>query len=335
MSLNRQVFIQDVSLDSYNTMSLPCVASHVAEIHDEWSLSAIFNDYRGEFFVLGGGSNVILPPNLSKLVIWMQNKNMQILREDESHLFVEVGAGECWHDFVSWTISKDLSGLENLALIPGTVGAAPIQNIGAYGVEVAGCVDGVRVFDTKKLIFFWLPKEECHFSYRTSVFKKNAHWIVSDVRFKLSKKFHPQLTYKDLQGYFLKSPPESVKKVFNAVIRIRQRKLPDFTVTPNVGSFFKNVFLNAGDFAKIKHQLPEKSYVSYQDRYKIFAAVLIEACQLRGKSLGNVGISDQHALVLVNLGGASSNDVKVLAKFVQNRVFEHFGVLLETEPIFV
>lgn len=285
--------------------------------------------------VLGGGSNVILPKVLPGVTLLMNIPGQEITRPDESNTVVTVGAGVNWHDFVSWTIEQQLPGLENLALIPGTVGAAPIQNIGAYGAEVADFIDSIEAFDTAAHAFVTLPKEACQFAYRDSYFKQNPHrFIVTKVAFKIPKAWQPRLQYADLARQFASANTKpTAQQIFTAVCTIRSQKLPDPKVIGNAGSFFQNPIVPDKQYLDLLQVHPQ--LVSYPDQTgmrKLAAGWLIDQCGFKGQTVGSVGVYKNQALVLVNHGGGTAEDILDLAKSIQDKVREVYGVQLEIEP---
>ncbi len=285
--------------------------------------------------VLGGGSNVILPKVLPGVTLLMNIPGQEITRPDESNTVVTVGAGVNWHDFVSWTIEQQLPGLENLALIPGTVGAAPIQNIGAYGAEVADFIDSIEAFDTVAHAFVTLPKVACQFAYRDSYFKQNPHrFIVTKVAFKIPKVWEPRLQYADLARQFAGADTKpTAQQIFTAVCTIRSRKLPDPKVIGNAGSFFQNPIVPDKQYLDLLQVHPQ--LVSYPDQTgmrKLAAGWLIDQCGFKGQTVGSVGVYKNQALVLVNHGDGTAEDILDLAKSIQDKVREVYGVQLEIEP---
>jgi UDP-N-acetylmuramate dehydrogenase len=258
-----------------------------------------------------------------------------LIKSDEQSTWLEVGAGVDWHEFVSWTLEHNFLGLENLALIPGTVGAAPIQNIGAYGVEVGEYIDSIEAFDSAVHAFVTLPQEACRFSYRDSYFKQNpSRFIVTKVVFKFPKIWQARLQYADLAKQFNESnSTPSAMQIFNTVCAIRSNKLPDPKVIGNVGSFFQNPVINNEQHLRLIKQFP--SLISYTDSpgmRKLAAGWLIDQCGFKGKRMGSVGVYEKQALVLVNYGGGTSTDILNLAKSIQEEVKNKFGIQLEIEP---
>lgn len=284
--------------------------------------------------VLGGGSNVILPANLPGATLLMNIAGQEMISSDTNATLLAVGAGVHWHELVAWTLENDLPGLENLALIPGTVGAAPIQNIGAYGVEIADYIDSIEAFDTKEHAFVTLQKEACHFAYRDSYFKQNPQrFIVTKVVLRIPKIWKARIHYADLAKQFTGDSNPSPKEIFLAVCKIRAQKLPDPKVIGNAGSFFQNPIIPQEQYETLL-----KSYgdlVSYPDapgKRKLAAGWLIDQCGFKGKRMGSVGVYENQALVLVNHGGGTAQDILGLAKCIQDKVRAEFGVSLQIEP---
>jgi UDP-N-acetylmuramate dehydrogenase len=329
----------NLGLKSRNTFGLEVNAERAFEISDSAQLAALFkeideNDW--SWRVLGGGSNVILPPNLEGATLLMNITGQEVVREDESNTYLAVGGGVNWHELVAWTLHNKLPGLENLALIPGTVGAAPIQNIGAYGVEIAQYIDSIEVFDSKTNSFVSFSNEDCQFGYRDSFFKQNPHrFIVTKVIFKFPKAWQARVHYADLANFFSdagNSNPNA-QEIFDAVCQIRTKKLPDPKVIGNAGSFFQNPLVDANQYAQLMNQFP--NVVSYPDtagQRKLAAGWLIDQCGFKGKRVGEVGVYEKQALVIVNHGNATAADILSLAKTIQDSVQEKFGVALDIEP---
>ena len=300
---------------------IPGVIAEVAEKNLPWR-------------VLGGGSNVILPSALPGATLLMNIAGQEIISSDEKASYLAVGAGVNWHELVAWTLENDLPGLENLALIPGTVGAAPIQNIGAYGVEVADYIDSIEAFDTKEHAFVTLQNEACHFAYRDSYFKQNPHrFIVTKVVFKLPKAWQARIHYADLAKQFSENSNPSPEDIFLAVCRVRTHKLPDPKVIGNAGSFFQNPVIPVEQYETLLRA--HTNLVSYPDaagKRKLAAGWLIDQCGFKGQRMGSVGVYEHQALVLVNHGGGTAQDILGLAKCIQEKVHDKFGVSLQIEP---
>jgi UDP-N-acetylmuramate dehydrogenase len=290
--------------------------------------------------VLGGGSNLLLTRDFPGLVLHMRSSGIEIVDEDEDYFYVRAAAGENWHRFVQWTLQQGLGGLENLSLIPGSVGAAPIQNIGAYGIEMKDRFHQLTAFDFVSGEVLTLDKAASRFGYRDSVFKHELRdrAVVLDVTFALPKSWRPNINYADvaqaLNDAGITAP--TPQQIADAVIAIRSRKLPDPAQIGNAGSFFKNPIVSAQQRDALTQQHP--TLVSYRQddgSYKLAAGWLIDQCGWKGKSLGAAGVYPKQALVLVNLGGASGADVAGLAHAIQSDVQARFGVLLEPEPVFI
>lgn len=289
-------------------------------------------------FVLGGGSNIIVSDeDLECLVIKNEILCKEILEEDENQVLISVGAGENWDEFVAFTADKGFSGLEALSAIPGTVGGAPIQNIGAYGAEVSQYIDFVDTYDFLDKTFKTFSKDECDFKYRDSLFKKEKNrFIILKVVFRLSKGVLVKIPdYPGVQETVASSSP-TAKDIREAVIKIRSKKLPDPKIIPNVGSFFKNPIISRDIFKKLEEKfLDIKSFPVSSEEVKLSAGWLIERAVGKGKKIGNVATYDNNALVLVNTAKAAFEDVLVARNEIRSKVKEAFGVELETEPIFV
>ena len=327
-------------LDLLNTLRLPCTARFVADVYSIVGLNAILTSVtakRFESLILGGGSNLLLPESLDALVIRPLLRGVRLVDAEGDRVVIEAMAGESWHDFVMTTLAQGWYGLENLALIPGTVGAAPVQNIGAYGVELVDRLDSVQVMDKAGKLRDFQP-HQCHFSYRDSMFKQqDGEWVIVSVRFSLSRKPNLILGYGDIvQAAGIHPTPLSVAR---AICHIRSQKLPDPAVLANAGSFFKNPCITATDFQRLKTQYPQISgYPQADGHIKLAAGWLIEQAGWRGRRLENasqrVGMYDKQALVLVNYGGAVVRDVLALSAAVQADVWDRFSVKLEREPVY-
>jgi len=329
--------LSKLSLESRNTFGLPAIAELAYEITSPDQLPGLLAhtlSEGGSWRVLGGGSNVVLPNALSGATLLMNISGREIIDSNDYFTAVAVGAGENWHDFVVWTLEQNLPGLENLALIPGTVGSAPIQNIGAYGAEVANFIGCIEAFDSKKQTFVTLSKSDCRFAYRDSYFKKNpGRYIVTKVVFSLPKAWVPRLTYADLAKQFSDHSSPSAQEIFTAVCNIRQSKLPDPKIIGNAGSFFQNPIVDTTQHEILLTHHP--SLVSYPDTprtRKLAAGWLIDQCGFKGYRSGPAGVYEKQALVLVNHGGARANDILELASTIQKKVKERFGVELQIEP---
>ena len=335
--------IPNLGLKSRNTFGLEVSAERAFEITQPAQIPTLMGEIaqnQWTWRVLGGGSNVILPPVLVGATLLMNIVGQKITREDESDTYLLVGAGVNWHELVQWTLNHNLPGLENLALIPGTVGASPIQNIGAYGVEVAQYIESVIAFDVQANTFVILSNKDCQFAYRDSYFKQNPHrYILTEVLFKLPKAWQPRVHYADLAKYFAdQSNPDlyltpSPIEIFDAVCQIRTQKLPDPKVIGNAGSFFQNPIVSSEQYKDLAQQFP--NIVSYPDaagKRKLAAGWLIDQCGFKGKRLAEAGVYEKQALVIVNHGNASALDILNLAKQIQEAVQKRYGVSLDIEP---
>ena len=286
--------------------------------------------------VLGGGSNVVLPAHLPGITLLMEIGGQAIISTDQTATQIRVGAGVNWHAFVTWSLMHGLPGLENLALIPGTTGAAPIQNIGAYGVEVSDLIQSITAFDCTAQAFVEMTPDACQFAYRDSIFKRQPQrYIISAVTFSLPKNWVPQLQYADLTNFFSsqKNLP-SPTAIFDAVCTIRQKKLPDPKAIGNVGSFFKNPSVSQIQLTQLLNAFPKMiAYPQSNGSHKLAAGWLIDQCGFKGAQRGAVGVYEKQALVLVNLGKGAATELLALASEIQAAVQDRFGVLLEIEPV--
>ena len=327
-------------LRARNTFGVPAHAGMLVAVRDPASLPALFENAMlrdGPVLVLGGGSNLLFAADPEGVVVTLERQDIRITRDDGDSCTVRADAGVQWHAFVMWTLGHGLAGLENLSLIPGTVGAAPIQNIGAYGVEVGERIDRVEAFDRTTGAIRTLTSGECAFGYRDSRFKQEPdRWIVTAVEFRLSRTPQLRLGYAgivdELARAGIDSPSPS--QVAEAVCRVRQGKLPDPAVLGNAGSFFKNPIVAAELAESLGSQHPGLPVFPGPDAAsrKLSAAWLIDACDWKGFRDGDAGVSARHALVLVNHGQASGAQLLALARRIAASVHERFGVALEPEP---
>ena len=327
----------NLGLKHRNTFGFDANAELAYEITSPEQLPALMQEIAEKklaWQVLGGGSNVILPSTLPGITLLMNITGQEIISADENATFLAVGGGVNWHELVAWTLENNLPGLENLALIPGTVGAAPIQNIGAYGVEIADYIDEIEAFDTKEHAFVTLKKEVCHFAYRDSYFKQNPHrFIVTKVVFRIPKTWKARIQYADLAKRFDGIANPSPEEVFLAVVKIRTQKLPDPKVIGNAGSFFQNPIVPNEQYETLlKSHADLVSYPDIPGKRKLAAGWLIDQCGFKGQRMGPVGVYKNQALVLVNHGGGTAQDILGLAKCIQDAVRTKFGVSLQIEP---
>ena len=332
------------TLRTHNTfgfdVSADCLA-YLTEVSDIPLFIQKAEEQQAQWQVLGGGSNLVLAADLQGYTGLMQIKGRRLLDQTDTHVIIEAMAGEDWHEFVTWTLEQGYGGLENLALIPGTVGATPIQNIGAYGLELSQVMDSLEAFDTQTKKWVQLTAADCQFSYRYSIFKNDTkRYIVSSVCFKLPKLWQPNLTYAELAKAFAekieKKQEITPKDIFNKVCEIRSAKLPNPKILGNSGSFFHNPIISIVQYQKIKERFP--NLVAYPANptgsdWKLAAGWLIEQCGFKGCRSGHVGVYDKQALVLVNHGGGTGAELLDLAQQIQNKVFDTFGVKLSIEPV--
>ena len=328
----------DVSLQALNTLGLPAVAEHyidITSVDQLLQLESWLQHNPMPLLLLGGGSNLVLADRVPGLVAHMSITGWEQSAESDSRVRLRVGAGENWHQTVRRSLEAGLCGLENLALIPGTVGAAPVQNIGAYGVELKDRVSAIEVFDRHELCIRELSPDECRFGYRDSVFKsiEPERYIITAVEFSLSRVFSPELSYSGLKDA-LADRVITPRSLFDAVCHIRQTKLPDPAEVGNAGSFFKNPIITVEHYNRLQAEV--EGLVAYPEGggYKLAAGWLIDRCGLKGFSQEHAGVYPKQALVLVNLGGARRSDIEALAAHVQQSVLERFGIELEPEPRF-
>ncbi|WP_366658008.1 UDP-N-acetylmuramate dehydrogenase [Fodinicurvata sp. EGI_FJ10296] len=331
---------EDFRLDGCNTFGLRATSRYAVAVDSEDALAAVLTDpvHGGlDRRVIGGGSNVILRERYDGLTVLMRVRGRRLIDERPDAWIVEAAAGEDWHDFVGWTVAAGYPGLENLALIPGTVGAAPVQNIGAYGVELADRFDSLRAYDRETGDFVRMDHAECRFAYRDSVFKHQPdRYVVTAVRVRLPRPWQPVTTYADLRARFAGGGADdpSPREIFDAVVAVRRSKLPDPAVLGNAGSFFQNPVVDAAAFDRLVAQWPDISGHRQADgRVKLSAAWLIDRCGFKGARSGPVGVFDRHALVLVNHGGAAFSDVMALADRIVAAVCDRFGIVLVREPL--
>ena len=332
---------QRASLREHNTFGLPAVAATLVRLASEADVRRVVDHPTyglAPKFVLGGGSNVVLTRDVQAVVLKVEIAGRRLVREEPQAWIVEAGAGENWHGFVDWTLAQGYPGLENLALIPGLVGATPVQNIGAYGVELQDRFDSLDAVDLVTGHTFTLDAAQCAFGYRDSVFKQElaGKCVIVRVRFRLPKPWVPVTGYVDLERKIAETgiAAPDARTVFDWVVAIRRAKLPDPARIGNAGSFFKNPVVSEEQCSDIIGRDPGIVHYPLPDgRVKLAAGWLIDACGWKGKTVGRAGVYDKQALVLVNLGGASGAEVVTLAKAIQESVYGRFGIRLEPEPV--
>jgi len=342
---------QNVALQALNSFGIVAKAHGLARVESESALQQWVQAgglAAGAHLVLGGGSNIVLTGDVKALVLKVEIMGRRLLAETDRAWVIEVGAGENWHELVQWSLQQGLPGLENMALIPGTVGAAPVQNIGAYGVELQDRFESLDAVDLQTGESFTLDAAQCGFGYRDSVFKHEpanpsgyglaGRALITRVRLRLPKPWKPVLGYLDLERKMAETGVQQpdAQQIFDWVCAIRRAKLPDPRVLGNAGSFFKNPSVSADQCADIIAREPRIVHYPMPDgSIKLAAGWLIDACGWKGKSVGNAGVYERQALVLVNRGGATGGEVVTLAKAIQTSVYERFGILLEPEPVVV
>jgi len=330
---------QQISLKPYNTFGLDVKAKYFVEVTDEHQLIEVLKSdiaVNNELFILGGGSNLLLTKDVDALVIKMSIKAVQVLEDFEEEVLLAGGAGEEWHEFVMKSLELNCFGLENLSLIPGCVGASPMQNIGAYGVEIKDRFEYLEALNLKTLKIEKFDNAACEFGYRESVFKRKlkGQYIITKVVFRLSKSPKLNTSYGaievELKNQGISNP--TPKDVSNAVIAIRQSKLPDPKEIGNSGSFFKNPVVTLSVLNKIKSNYPDVvAYEVDKQNFKLAAGWLIENAGWKGKTIGTYGVHKKQALVLVNYGGALGKDIYKLSADIIASVEEKYGVTLERE----
>jgi UDP-N-acetylmuramate dehydrogenase len=374
---------RNVPLQPYNSFGIVAKAQQLVRIRSTTDLQAAAEE--GGFaenppFILGGGCNIVLTGDVKPLVLKIEIMGKRLVQETAKHFVVEAGAGEDWHEFVAWSVAQGWPGLENLALIPGSVGAAPVQNIGAYGVELQDRFHSLDAVNLHTGELFTLEAAQCAFGYRDSVFKHATQTgllgkaVITAVRFALPKAWKPEITYADISRKYMdflkkmdSSPAESLRsallkneqlsrkmwanmlpelvpsaqQIMDWVVQTRRAKLPDPKVIGNAGSFFKNPFVTPEQCADIVAREPRVvSYKMADGSVKLAAGWLIEACGWKGRGVGNAGVYENQALVLINKGTgtrmpATGGEVMTLAKAIQTSVYERFGIMLEPEPVVV
>lgn len=328
----------NISLKAFNTFGIDVVAKHFVSVTTIEQLKAVLQleNYPSKL-ILGGGSNMLLTKNQDVLVIHINIKGISIVSESENTITIKVNAGENWHEFILWCLDRDYGGIENMSLIPGNVGTAPIQNIGAYGVELKDVFVSCNALDIKTNTIKTFNKEACHFGYRNSVFKQEekGKYIITSVNFKLSKTNHKLLTNygaitTQLEAMQVSTP--TIQDISRAVIAIRESKLPNPKEIGNSGSFFKNPIISKLEFEKLFSNFKDiPHYPISEHEVKIPAGWLIEKAGFKGKTFSNYGVHKKQALVLVNYGGAKGSDILNLSKLIQKTVKRLFNISIDAE----
>ena len=332
-----------VSLRPYNTFALPSLAHRMVRVKSEADVRAVVDHPelgRAPKFILGGGSNIVLTRDVQAVVLKVEVEGRRLVETRDDAFIVEAGAGESWHAFVEWTLAQGWPGLENLALIPGTVGAAPVPNIGAYGLELQERFESLDAVDFVTGRSVTLSREMCRFGYRDSIFKRDlaGKSLITRVRLRLPRPWRPVLGYLELERRQAQSgiADPDARQIFDWVCAIRRARLPDPAQVGNAGSFFKNPFVSAAQCRDIIGRDPTIVHYPMPDgSIKLAAAWLIDACGWKGKSVGRAGVYEKQALVLVNRGGASGAEVVTLARAIQESVYGRFGIRLEPEPVVI
>jgi len=330
--------LENISLKPYNTFGLDVKAKYFVEVNNLTDLKEIVkaNDSQ-KLFILGGGSNMLLTTDINKIVVKLNLKGIEVVENDEDYVLVEAQAGENWHEFVLWALAQDFGGIENLSLIPGNVGTTPIQNIGAYGVEVKDTLHSCKALNVKTLAVEEFSNKDCEFAYRESIFKNSLkdQYIITSVTFKLTKNNHNlKVEYgaiqKELDLENITVP--TIQDISKAVIRIRQSKLPDPKEIGNSGSFFKNPIVSTETFNHLRSIYPTMPHYILNDaEVKIPAGWLIEKVGFKGYRIGDAGVHNLQALVLVNYGKATGEQIKKLSQTVQNEVKKVFNISISAE----
>lgn len=326
------------SLKNHNTFGIDAKAKEFVAVHSVSDLKEVLeqNSVKKKF-VLGGGSNMLLTQDIDALVIHVDLKGKKVIKEDDDFVWVEGQAGENWHEFVLWNIDNNFGGLENMSLIPGNVGTTPVQNIGAYGAEIKDTFVSCDAINIATLEMKTFEKEECNFGYRESIFKHEVkdQYIITSVVFKLTKRNHKvNISYGDIMKELEKNhvAEPTIKDVSNAVIAIRQSKLPDPKELGNSGSFFKNPIITREHFEKVHAQFPHMKYYEISPtEVKVPAGWLIEEAGFKGMRVGDAGVHKNQALVLVNYGNATGQEIVNLSKEIQKTIFEKYTIAIEAE----
>jgi len=338
--MRHQVVLQEnKSLREYNTFAVPATARYFIEINERDELQGLVDPQQyvpRPFLVLGGGSNVLFTRDFEGTVLKINIKGISSSAEQDGEVLVEAGAGVVWNDLVRFCVEQGYAGIENLSLIPGSVGAAPIQNIGAYGVELKDVFDSLEAFDILTGEFRKFTREECEFAYRDSVFKNrySGRFVVVSVRLRLSTVFRPNSSYGAIEVELRKRGIQrpGIRDISEVVSAIRVSKLPDPSTIGNAGSFFKNPVLSDEEFNRLRKKFPDVVNFPMSDgRVKVAAGWLIEQCGWKGKKIGHTGTWMNQALVLVNHGGATGKEIYALSQDIIASVHDKFGVILERE----
>ena len=329
--------IPNFNLRELNTFKIEARAKYFGSIERKEDLDELIKSEmfaKNKHFVMGGGSNVLFQTDFDGIIIHMENKGIEIVDDTNSYVFVRAQAGEVWDDFVAYCVENGLGGVENLSMIPGTVGASPVQNIGAYGVELKDVFHEANILNLDTYKQETYDYNKCKFGYRDSIFKNElkAKAIVSNVIFRLQKNPVLNLSYKELNIRISEIKNPGIQDVRNTVIKIRTEKLPDPEITPNAGSFFKNPVISKFQFKKLLVENPDLiNFPVNEINVKLAAGQLIDLCGWKQIQEGKVAVHPNHALVIINKGNASGSEIVEFSEEVKQSVFEKFGVILEPE----
>ena len=329
---------KEASLKKFNTFNVSETANFIYEVEEISELKGILSDSKGKILILGGGSNILFTKRFEGTIINLKNKGIKVISENKDSILVEVSAGENWNDFVIWAVENNYGGIENLSLIPGNVGAAPIQNIGAYGVELKDIFYSCSGIELDSLKEFEMNKSECKFSYRNSIFKNELKdkVVITSIKLNLTKdNHHFNIAYKDLKEN-LSNSELSLKVISDEVIKIRQSKLPDHKSVGNCGSFFKNPIVSLSKLKKIKAVYPNlPSFKIDSNNYKIPAAWLIEKSGFKERGNKNVGVYENQPLVIINHGSATGKEILDFANEIKETIYNNFNIQLEEEVLII
>lgn len=331
----------NVSLKKYNTFGIDATADYLIEYDSATDLQNVLQTEAvklNKMLHVGSGSNLLFLSDFKGVVLHSAINSIHVVEEDDNCVVVEAGAGVVWDDFVSYCVTNGWGGVENLSLIPGEVGASAVQNIGAYGVEVQDVIDEVNAVEIETGLLKVFTCKECKYGYRDSVFKNElkGKYVITSVLFRLSKKFVFKLDYQHLEDEVLKCGLINLNTIRKTIIEIRERKLPDTSVIGSAGSFFMNPVISKAHFEKLQDEFPAiPHYYVTETEEKVPAGWLIEQCGWKGKRIGNAGVHDKQALVLVNLGGATGLDIVNLADQIQKTVKDKFGIILKPEVNYI
>ncbi len=329
---------KEASLKKFNTFNVSETANFIYEVEEISELKGILSESKGKILILGGGSNILFTKRFEGIIINIKNKGIKVISENKDSILVEVSAGENWNDFVIWAVENNYGGIENLSLIPGNVGAAPIQNIGAYGVELKDIFYSCSGIELDSLKEFEMNKSECKFSYRDSIFKNELKdkVVITSIKLNLTKdNHHFNIAYKDLKEN-LSNSELSLKVISDEVIKIRQSKLPDHKSVGNCGSFFKNPIVSLSKLKKIKAVYPNlPSFKIDSNNYKIPAAWLIEKSGFKERGNKNVSVYENQPLVIINHGSATGKEILDFANEIKETIYNNFNIQLEEEVLII